>query len=251
MATTIQEVVDGLAGEVQRAKEQKDRVGYFASLYRQVTVAIQRDVAARAFDDNERMDHYDACFANRYFAALGGWRNSADGVPATWRDALTATQRPDLAIVQHLVLGVNAHINVDLAIATAEAATGQDINSLKNDFDRINDILVGVLRRIQNVLNGISPAMALIDTIGGRFDDKILGFSIKRARGAAWHAAVVLSAQPDPPGPAPVEALLDSTAQGLGQAVLTAGQLVRPVLAHETPTLEVDEVIDRLDHATG
>lgn len=248
-ATNIQDVVDGLTAEVRRCQEENDRVGYFASLYRQVTVQIQRDVLAKKFDDNDRMERFDVAFGNRYFTPLQAWKDRSDGMLVTWRDAFGATQRSDLAIVQHLVLGVNAHINVDLAVATMQMADGADLSSLQNDYNRINDILISVLDRIQGVLDDFSPAAAIIDVVGGRLDETILGFSVKRARGEAWDSAVLLAAQPTPTERERLEGLLDSHAQGLGRLVLEAGRVLQWVLPRETATLEVDDVIDRLDHA--
>ncbi len=43
--------------------------GYFAALYRQVTLEVRRGITAGDFDDGARMSTFDAAFANRYFTA--------------------------------------------------------------------------------------------------------------------------------------------------------------------------------------
>jgi hypothetical protein len=61
---------------VNGALRDGDRIGYFASLYRQVTVAIRAAIRTNEFDDGERMSRFDAAFGNRYFAALDAWSHT-------------------------------------------------------------------------------------------------------------------------------------------------------------------------------
>jgi hypothetical protein len=49
-AQNIDEVVDGLAGIVREATAAGDRIGYFAALYRQVTVEIRKAIHALEHD---------------------------------------------------------------------------------------------------------------------------------------------------------------------------------------------------------
>lgn len=55
----------------------------------------------------------------------------------SWDLALAATTSSWPIILQHLVVGINAHIKRDLGIATAETAPGPDLPALRRDFDRI------------------------------------------------------------------------------------------------------------------
>ena len=50
--------------------------------------------------------------------------------------------------MQHLLMGMNAHINLDLGIAASEVAGGNSIHDLKSDFMKVNDILAGLLSEI-------------------------------------------------------------------------------------------------------
>jgi hypothetical protein len=163
----IDGVIEGLAGIVGKAREDADRVGYFAALYRQVTVRVRQAIQAGRFDDGQRMSRFDALFGIRYFDALGSWLQDRSG-PACWRVAFEMTRNADTIIVQHLLLGVNAHINLDLAVATAQTAPGESIQDLHRDFLLINDILVGVLADVQHAVDEISPYMWLLDKFGGR-----------------------------------------------------------------------------------
>ena len=82
----LREVVDDCVGT-------GSRIGYFAALYRQVTLAGSAD---GRFDDGERLSRFDAAFAGRYLAALSAWRG--------WPGPRPDGGRP--VLVQHLSLGV-------------------------------------------------------------------------------------------------------------------------------------------------
>lgn len=156
-AQNIDEVVDGLAEIVREATDAGDRVGYFAALYRQVTVEIRKAIHAGQFEDGPRMDRFDTLFGNRYFAAYDAWRRDRSG-PRCWRETFGLLDDGDTVIVQHLVLGVNAHINLDLAVAAARTSPGADIHALQHDYLLVNDILAGVVLVLEDSVGAVSPS---------------------------------------------------------------------------------------------
>jgi hypothetical protein len=85
-------------------------------------------------------------------------------------------------MLQRLLVGINAHINLDLGIAAAETAPGQALAGLRRDFDRINEIIASLITRVEHDIAGVSPWIGLLDRIGGRHDDVIVRFSIEVAR---------------------------------------------------------------------
>jgi hypothetical protein len=193
-AENIDDVVDGLAGIVREAGRAGDRIGYFAALYRQVTVEVRTAIHGGLFDDGARMDRFDTHFGNRYFEAHDAWRRARSG-PRCWREAFGLLGDADTIIVQHLVLGVNAHINLDLAIAAARTSPGAAIRDLQRDFLLINDILGRVVLAVQDSIGALSPLMSLLDHVGARTDERILDFSIRQSREEAWYNAVLLAGQ--------------------------------------------------------
>jgi Family of unknown function (DUF5995) len=250
-ADNIDEVVDNLANIVSDALRDGGRVGYFASLYRQVTVAIRDAIRANEFDDGERMSRFDAAFGNRYFDALDAWRRDQTG-PRCWREAFRLLEEPNTIVVQHLLLGVNAHINLDLAVAAAETSPGDSIQRLERDFFLINDILVSVLAQIQEALSQISPFMWLLDEFGGRNDERILDFNIRTARREAWQNALLLARQSEAQRAETIDRL-DTRANLLAVLLARPGGLSRPVveLIRSTENRDVREVITHLDGATS
>jgi hypothetical protein len=70
--TTIQQVVDALGTIINWSIEASSRLGYFAALYKRVTIAVGIAVAEGKFEDGARLERLDAAFASRYFDALNG-----------------------------------------------------------------------------------------------------------------------------------------------------------------------------------
>lgn len=197
VAQNMVEVLNELDKIVAWACKENSRLGYFAALYRKVTLKVKEGIETGFFDDGPRMEALDVAFANRYLAALTAYLNG-EAPTRSWLIAFQSAQNPRLLILQHLFLGINAHINLDLGIAAAEIVTEADINALKDDFEKINLILSGMVDEIQNELGQLSPWLALLDKVGGQTDEKFADFSLKVAREAAWTVAKrMVSRTPD------------------------------------------------------
>ncbi len=69
-AKTIDEVIQQLEKIVGWARDNQGRLGYFAALYRKVTVKVKEGIADGFFKDAMRMERLDVIFANRYLEAL-------------------------------------------------------------------------------------------------------------------------------------------------------------------------------------
>jgi hypothetical protein len=141
------------------------------------------------------MNRFDTAFANRYLAALHA--QSAGQRPSrSWRVAFDSETRPNVMILQHLLLGMNAHINFDLPIAAVTATTEATLPELEGDFLAINSILAALLDQVQAAVDRFSPLLNLLDRVGGRTDESLVTFSISNARAEAWHEATRLAREP-------------------------------------------------------
>ena len=185
-------VVDRLDALVAEARARRHRSGFFSAMYRQVTRTVAREVEAGRFDDDARMARFVGMFAGRYLEAQRLWQ-AGEPTTRSWRAAFRANERSDAVILQHLLLGMNAHINLDLAVVAATLCPGDSIFQLKGDFNRINDILHGLMQPIQDTVGRFSPLLHVLWDIGGDADDEVLNFSIRVARNDAWQQAVTLA----------------------------------------------------------
>jgi len=191
-AKTIAEVISRLDEIIDSSIVKKSRAGYFACLYRKMTIAVQNGINDGLFTDGPRMEKLDVIFANRYIDA---YCCNSKNTPLTssWQAAFNATLQP-YTVIQHLLLGMNAHINLDLGIAAAETSKGTNIQLIKKDFDLINNIIGSLINIVQKDLEEICMPMKLLKYVDNKSKESVINFSITAARNTAWANAVGLSA---------------------------------------------------------
>ena len=61
------------------------------------------------------------------------------------------------------------------------------------DFNKINEILASLVDDVQQKLAHIWPVLKLLDYVGGRADETLINFNMKRARDQAWKLALDLA----------------------------------------------------------
>ena len=187
-ASSLNEVVEILNGIIDQSKKENSRIGYFAALYRLITFSVIDGIANNRFQDGPRMERFDVVFANRYFDALHKYQ-SGQPTSLCWETAFNATKKRGLLIEQHILLGMNAHINLDLAIATADTMEGKVLGDLEHDYNVINDLLAENADAVENRVASVSPWFRFIDKVGGKTDEALIKFSIEKARAFAWSFA--------------------------------------------------------------
>ena len=146
-AKTIDEIIVRLDDIIARARRDESRLGFFAVLYRNVTLQVREGIRNNLFEDGARMERLDVTFASRYLDAYEGFRQG-QALSKCWRVSFEAAARWPPIILQHLLLGMNAHINFDLGIAAAETAPGDELPSLQHDFNQINNRGSRVAKRL-------------------------------------------------------------------------------------------------------
>lgn len=247
--TTIGEVLDQLDAIVEIARERGTADGFFAALYRRVTAEVEARIGRGVFEDGERMARFDVVFASRYVEA---WSAHERGRPVTesWRVAFGCRDEYWPVVLQHLLVGMNAHINLDLGIAAAEVAPGPAIHGLRKDFDLINDILCEMVDDVQTRLSRVWPALRAIDRICGDLDEAVVHFSIRRARAQAWELALALAGMAGDAERAVRIKEVDTAMACLGRRVLNPGVKLRLMLGW-VRLRERGTVAEKLDVLTG
>jgi hypothetical protein len=245
-AQTIDQVIEKLSNIVEQTKADASVLGYFAALYRQVTVQVKAGIDDGFFEDGPRMEKLDVVFANRYLGAYEAWQQRQP-TTKSWRVAFKQAAVPETIILQHLLLGINAHINLDLGIAAAAIAPGDSIHALKGDFDKINTVLKGLMDPVMDVVSHFSPLIGVLEHIGGKYDDILVGFSLELAREAAWSHALLLAPLPQDQWPTLID-LIDHKAAFLGKTVANPGYLLHMglKLIKEAESDDVPAIIEAL-----
>ena len=243
---TIDQVVEQLGAVVDDSRAAGSRLGFFAALYRRVTLQVKAGIDSGRFEDGPRMERFDVVFAGRYLAAVEQWlRGEHPG--DSWAIAFRTAERWRPLALQHLLLGMNAHINVDLGIAAARTCPGNALPQIKRDFDEISVLLAELVDDVQARIGTVSPWLGLLDRAGGRSDEALVNFSMRKARDAAWDLAERL-APLDRPQQAPVIKRRDRSMARFARVIRTPGIVgtLATVAIRLRESSDVRRVIDAL-----
>jgi hypothetical protein len=162
-----------------------DASGYFPAMYARVTQRIDLAAASGDFGDGGRMTEFARAFAGWYLRP----RSGAPPVPGSWQAAWDVAGDGRLLIVQHLLLGINAHVNHDLAhVVVALADERSDLAGMRADFDAVNSILADTMPDVIRDLDRASRWSNLAFGLGG---GRLFNFSLGAARDQAWRFAEV------------------------------------------------------------
>ncbi|MFY1045213.1 DUF5995 family protein [Chryseobacterium sp. GP-SGM7] len=241
---TIEEVLKKLDEIIAWSKANQSPVGYFACTYRIMTAQVLKGIQQKKFEDNPRMILLDIAFASRY---LNAWENYSKGKKCSnsWYLAFEATKNKNLLILQHIFLGMNAHINLDLGISAASIMPYRKINPLKTDFERINSVISSINQNVQDSLNKICYPVNLIDQLSNGKDNAILDFAISKARDTSWATAVISSNTPNFLKDSVIN-IVDYAAAKVASQILNP-KLLSSALAKELKKCESNDVVKNIE----
>jgi hypothetical protein len=240
MPAPLPETIDGVLARLNALLDESirdgRRIGYFVALYERVTSNVRHAlIAGNVFDDGPRMEKLDVVFANRFIEA---WEQHVAGQKptASWGAAFGWLDDPGPLVVQHLMLGMNAHINLDLGIAAATVApTPAQLEALHADFNRINDVLARLVKIVEVQLTTICPPLSRLADLA-TLEERIFDFGMSASRDIAWKLAQDLVAAPRDAWPGIIErrdALSAVAARALYPLVGLAKVTALAVHAHE------------------
>ena len=235
-ANTIIEVIAHLDNIIEWSRQKQSRIGYFATLYKRMTVAVQQGIKNNSFKDGSRMEMLDVVFANRYLHAWEAYVNKRPCANA-WCAAFDACSKTNLIVLQHLLLGINTHINLDLGIAAAEVSPGDKIHDLQGDFEKINDVIALTSQGVQDTLCKVWFPLRALQKISNNREEAVLNFSINTARKCSWANAVALSVAGGEARENYIH-MMDNTVVKLAERIINPGLVstfaLRPVLLMES-----------------
>jgi hypothetical protein len=184
--------VDGVIARMRALEEElppHDGIAVFNRVYLTVTLSVRRGLVDGLLPRPRSAATLAAVFAGRYLAAVDLASAGAPG-PACWRPLIQARHHPGVHPAQFALAGINAHIGHDLALAVVDTARahGCEPSALQGAFDRIGDILVELE---EGVREDLMPGPDPLD-VADPLTHLIAGWSMERARDAAWSAARLL-----------------------------------------------------------
>ncbi|KRB47297.1 DUF5995 family protein [Terrabacter sp. Root181] len=187
---TSVEVLVGRMHEIDRALPSGDGVAAFNRMYLRVTELVRDRLVEGWFGNPAFVTRLDLVFAGLYLEAVGA------GTPdPSWAPLFSARLEPGRVPIQFALAGMNAHINHDLPLAVVttcrQLGLTPDSPGVEADYHRVNDLLAAVQEDVRrSFLDGI--ALAVDEQYAGPVANLVSGWSISRARDAAWTNARVL-----------------------------------------------------------
>ena len=177
-------VVNELAEHVNETLEGNPLRAIFGAVYYRMAVEIQKFIDSDQCENPDLIRELDAVFAEQYFYAC-----RTPSPPPPWMQAFHA-ENLDLTLVQHLLLGMNAHIIYDLPLALADAARSiHGLNEIRADYDRITNIFVELIPKVEETIGSYSKLIGCTHYFVRGADSSIFLRMIVRARSRAWKTA--------------------------------------------------------------
>ncbi|GAA0579931.1 hypothetical protein GCM10010172_76120 [Paractinoplanes ferrugineus] len=166
-----------------------NRVAAFNTLY--LTITRRVDGALRTgVNEPDFLELLDVEFAKRYFDALSLWNNDDEATPDVWEVLFKRSGDVAMSKLTAAMLGVNAHINHDLALAligTWNEVGAPTDDTIHPDYLLVNQIFyeeIPPLRRL------FSDAWQLeLDELAGSLDDWSQRLLVRVTRAHAWDQA--------------------------------------------------------------
>jgi Family of unknown function (DUF5995) len=194
---TIDDVLRNVDQIITWSIKAESHIGYFAVVYKRVTLAIREAITDGQFDDGNRVARLDVAFAQRYFNALNAYfhPNEYPDLTLAWEVAFVGDLDGQAIILQHLMSAFNAHITFDLGMACFTIAP-DSLDTLENDFNRVNAVLCSQIPGIIDVLQRLSPELRWIRRL---IPDELAVFNrmLMKLRQGAWLFAIYMALHPE------------------------------------------------------
>lgn len=213
---SMEDVRDRLERLEATLLERSDRRAVFLTIYTEMTAETVRAIDAGEFVHPAWMERYLVRFAEYYRRAFYNYeRGAISEVPDPWIVAFGAALRDDSLVMQDAFLGINAHINYDLALTLSDIGLDPDRPDKYADHTHVNEILRRLVSVQQELLSQrYAPGLSRIGARLGELDDIGAALSLRTARRQAWQVAVVRSDGRWLPVEKATEWLLSRTATG-------------------------------------
>ena len=188
--TPVDDVIKKVECVISWAMDTQSPLGYFAALYLRVTKSIRGAILANKFEDGLRMVEFDAEFAGRYLNAVIAHWDPVGKPTRVWQSGFkTRDGHKPLTILQYLLTAMNAHIDLDLAVVTAEIyrkSPDKSWESLHHDFIAVNTILATQIPGVLDAIDKVSPVFSTYRKLLYNNDIDFINTALCTFRDNAW-----------------------------------------------------------------
>jgi hypothetical protein len=186
--------IDGVVARMRERLAPLQRAGdpgrYFLATYLRTTQAVADAVDDGRFEDPPWVEWWDVVFAELYLDALDAFLAEPASAPRPWRIAFSAPA--DAPPVQHVLLGMNAHINYDLpqallgVISPAQFSDPRLLARRARDHERIDGVLVARVADEDGELRAASGPRRALDRALTPVNRRMTMRFLREARRKVW-----------------------------------------------------------------
>jgi hypothetical protein len=191
LVARMTDVLDALVTE-------RDPARFFLGTYLRITRAIGAALDRGVFEDRDWVAEWDVVFADLYLDALALHRRAPASAPEPWRLAFGADE--GLPPEAHVLLGVNAHINVDQpqslirVLSPTDMADAALVALRHRDHERIDRVLAARVAAEDRALEQAGGRRTLLDRVAAPVNRRAVRIFLTEARRKVWTNTVQLHA---------------------------------------------------------
>ena len=192
----LEGVLVRMSALLEGLEEAGDPRRFFLATYSRTTAAVGHAIAEAGFEDPVWVDRWDAVFADLYLDAMDAFDADPQAAPRPWRTAFSAPER--LHPLQHVLLGINAHVNYDLPQALIAVIPVEDfarplvMARRRRDHERIDAVLASRVAAEDAALKDASrahsmPGRSVTDRLLQPLNRAASRRFLREARQKVWH----------------------------------------------------------------
>jgi hypothetical protein len=195
--------IDGLIGRMEGLLAPLEARGdpgrYFLATYLRTTKAVKEELDRGGFRDTAWVERWDVAFADLYLDALEA-AEAGRRPPEPWAVAFAAGEHDRFTPLRHVLLGMNAHINYDLAQSLLAVISAQEFDdpellaSRAADHEHIDSVLVARVGAEDTELESLSGGRSLVDRLLQPLNRLGTKRFLRESRAKVWANARVLDA---------------------------------------------------------
>ena len=172
---------------------------FFLATYLRTTRAVAEELHRGGFRDPEWVERWDVAFAGLYLDAVES-AQAGRRPPEPWAVAFSAADRADLPPLRHVLLGMNAHINFDLAqsllavISEPEFDDPTLLAARRADHEHIDQVLVARVGAEDSELEAVGGPRSRTDRLLQPLNRLATKRFLRESRAKVWANTRLLNA---------------------------------------------------------
>jgi hypothetical protein len=192
-------LVHRMEGLLEPLEARGDPARFFLATYLRTTRAVAEELERGGFRDPAWVERWDVAFADLYLDAVED-AQAGRRPPEPWAVAFGAGDRDGLPPLRHVLLGMNAHINYDLAQSLLAVIPSRDFDDPElladrhADHEHIDQVLVARVGAEDTELEALSGPRSGLDRLLQPLNRLATKRFLRESRAKVWANARLLDA---------------------------------------------------------